>query len=539
VSGIKSPRGDGTAARVCQDRGDGSAVDLDQCFPRRSDVGAALPRPENRGKPIVLADLFDARQSPTVEGMGFGIGKIGGMGPTNDDQQPRVEYFLSALDQLASVSRVAQDRLERKLAENFSVIDVMIRSQTGEKQLSAILGFLLNPVASHGQGTAFLDNFLKSTSTLSKIHDSRNCEVIPEYYIPENGRFIDILVRFFSPRFALGIENKPWFVDPDRPSDLNNQVSDYCKHLKDRYPGAWLFVYLSGAGLAPPGHSIPIDVWREHENHRFAARMSYQKVADSQANSLAEWLENCIEVCEAESITRFLQDLLGFVRRMQGSGRKPMTIPEQEIASFILGDANRFAIAQDLSRVMGEVPRILVGAFLHRLAECIRSELTDAKWIVEAARADDAALMNKAEQGPEHGLIGIRHSDWPDTVFVGLESTYADCQEIRAGLWTDPERRQLTAQQWTALQEALRSDPYTLSPREQTATEWWPVQARLEDRGFFKDFAGPNFFELARQLYRGETPREDDVTRLAAWLASIAHKANDVLQPVSVIWTPG
>jgi hypothetical protein len=442
-----------------------------------------------------------------------------------------LEYFFSALGQLVSVSRDAQDRLERKLAENFSIIDVMIRSQTGEKQLSAILGFLLNPVASHGQGTAFLDNFLRSTGTFAKIHDSRNCEVKLEYYIPENGRSIDILVRFSNPQFILGIENKPWFVDPDQPWDLDNQVSDYCKHLKGRYPGAWLFVYLSGAGLEPPEHSIRVDVWREHENRGSAARMSYQKVAHSQANSLAEWLESCIKVCEAENITRFLQDLLGFVRRMDGAGRKPMTIPEQEIASFILGDASRFAIAQDVSRVMGAVPRILVGAFLRRLAECIRWELTDAKWIVEAASADDAALMNKGERGPEHGLIGIRHSDWPDTVFVGLESYYANCQEIHAGLWTDPEKGQLTAQQWTALQGALRLDPYMLSPREQTATEWWPVQARLEDRGFFKDFAGANFFELARQLYSGETAREDEVTRLAAWLASVARKVNDVLQP--------
>ena len=439
-----------------------------------------------------------------------------------------LEYFFAALVQLVSVSQGAQDRLERRLAENFSVIDLMIRSQTGEKQLSKILGFLLNPAATHGQGTAFLDDFLKLTGIQTKISNTLNCEVIPEYYIPENGRRIDILIRFFDPPFAIGFENKPWFVDPNRPSDLENQVLDYCRHLERRYPRAWFFIYLSGTGLKPPEHSIRIDVWREHENHGLAARMSYQKIADSQHKSLAEWLGNCIEVCESENIRRFLQDLVGYVRRMAGSGSKPVTIAEQEITSFILGDATRLVIAQDLSRAMGEVPRILVGAFLRRLEECIRQELTDAKWTVETASADDAALMDKHAT-----LIGIRHSDWPDTVFVGLEGSYENCQEIYVGVWRDPKTRQLTVNQWTALQGALGSEPYTLSPRKRTATEYWPVGAPLGDLGFFKDFAGPNFFEFARQLYRGETPRGDDVKRLAAWLAGIARKTNEVLQPVS------
>jgi ATP-dependent 26S proteasome regulatory subunit len=38
-------------------------------------IDAGLPPPQDTGRSIVLADLFNARQSHAVEGLGFGIGR--------------------------------------------------------------------------------------------------------------------------------------------------------------------------------------------------------------------------------------------------------------------------------------------------------------------------------------------------------------------------------------------------------------------------------------------------------------------------------
>ena len=265
---------------------------------------------------------------------------------------------------------------------------------------SSALAFLLNPAAPHGQSNIFLNDFLRVVGISTTIDRYENCEVIPEYYIRENGRFIDILLRFSNPEFAIGMENKPWFDDPKWPSDLENQVRDYCDHLDARYPGRWFFVYLSGAGLEPPGYSIPVDRWKNYEASGSVTRMSYRTLVNPRSRSLAEWLGNCVNACEAESVTRFLRDFLGYVARMGGSGRQSMTISEQEIASFILSDANRLIIAQDLKRVMGEIPKILIGAFLRHLAELIRQELEEPEWIVGFANSDDPDLM-----GPQAGLF--------------------------------------------------------------------------------------------------------------------------------------
>jgi hypothetical protein len=124
----------------------------------------------------------------------------------------------------------------------------------------------------------------------------------------------------------------------------------------------------------------------------------------------------------------------------------------------------------------------------------------------------------------------MRHSSWPDEVYVGLSNGQSYWRELAAGLWSDPEKRTLTPEKWATLQNMLAEEPYGLIPRNQTPNEWYSAQAHLGERGFVADFSGGKFLELARQIYRQEPLQQDEAARLASWLVLVARRADEALQ---------
>ena len=405
----------------------------------------------------------------------------------------------------------------------------MLRSQTGEKQLSAAFAFLLDPTKPHGQGQAFLWKFLELILPSRAPKLVGKCEVIAEYYIPQNGRYVDMLLRFPESQFAIGIENKPWFIDSlGRTFDLERQVQDYCDHLHARYADNWFFVYLSGGGLNPPSNSIADSEWAKLEKSGFTVRMSYATIADAGSEngaglaSVERWLENCVEVCEADNVTRFLRDLLGYVRRMVNAEKQVMTIPQQQIVDFVIADGGRLNIAQEVKEAMDEVPKILISALLANVAAAIRQELGD-QWTVEAAAANYPDLMAKNNE-----LLTVRHNGWPSEVYLGISSVYTNCAEIYAGVWSDPAKNALMDEIWADLQKRLA--PLGLIGRPRTPSEWWPVWVWLEDCGFSGNFSEPGFLELARQISRKEAPADNEAARFGNWLAGLAREADRALR---------
>jgi PD-(D/E)XK nuclease superfamily len=153
--------------------------------------------------------------------------------------------FFSGLRQVVSVTRNVQRRLDRALASEFSLFDQklgILRSQTAENQLSNIFRFLLDPTAAHGQGRAFLDAFIRATGLPGTYGVVKS---VTRDFPTNEGRLIDIVMTFDgqSPS-AIGIENKPWYLDADGPFDLPNQVRDYCVDLNRAFPAKWAFICL-------------------------------------------------------------------------------------------------------------------------------------------------------------------------------------------------------------------------------------------------------------------------------------------------------
>jgi hypothetical protein len=211
--------------------------------------------------------------------------------------EQRVKRYIASLRTHLERAReqIRQHNLHH--ADAFTVFDYI---EPDENCLSDILADLLNPRGPHGQGDCFLQLFMR-TMGVPLPCDSQRVTITREErtrFLPNPLRRIDVLLDFDT--FGIGIENKPWAEEqPD-------QVKDYLDHLRRRYGEAFLLVYLSGDGSAPP--SVPFV-----ELVRLKERKQFRLVA--YPIELCLWVDDCVKNCQAEKVRWFLRDLASYLRR--------------------------------------------------------------------------------------------------------------------------------------------------------------------------------------------------------------------------------
>lgn len=221
----------------------------------------------------------------------------------------KLQAFFTGLGQVVRIAERAQAELDRRVATRFSLFDFFYERET---DLSRVIGGLLDPGGTHGQGDTFLRLFLDEVRGVlndevgehfptGNLLDSR---VFLEHST-DMGRSIDIVVRVRGDIW-IGIENKPW------AEEQTNQVSDYFTYLRARpnrkaKSNAWL-VYLSGDGKPP--ETLPKDT---KESMR-CPTLPYRG-AERGSRSLEKWVEKCRAECEAERVRWFLTDLLEYIRK--------------------------------------------------------------------------------------------------------------------------------------------------------------------------------------------------------------------------------
>lgn len=157
--------------------------------------------------------------------------------------------FFAGFGTCVDIASRAQADLDRIAATRFSVFPYF---NPGERDLSRVIGDLLDPSGTHGQHERFLRLFLEALALPavdSVRSESRRCRVGLEFSTTtgDTARYIDI-VLYMRRAFWIGIENKPWAEDqPD-------QVRDYLRDMRTRAERdeaeAWM-VYLSGNGELP------------------------------------------------------------------------------------------------------------------------------------------------------------------------------------------------------------------------------------------------------------------------------------------------
>jgi len=207
-------------------------------------------------------------------------------------------------DDLAHFSRNLRYRLgllaqtrqhtDRLLATRFNVFAYI---RPNENRLSDVIADLLNANGDHGQGGAFLKEFVQALwgPTAPPWEFQSVLREKTTSLIGSHRRRLDVVVDLKS--FGIGIENKPW------AGEQHAQIGDYVANLERRFAGTYKIIYLSPAGTEPTS----ID-----ESAKKKLLKDGKLVLWAYRGRFNEWLRRCHQVCEAEKVRWFLYDLMAY-----------------------------------------------------------------------------------------------------------------------------------------------------------------------------------------------------------------------------------
>lgn len=207
--------------------------------------------------------------------------------------------FFSAAHLVVDASSSADRKLRLQAGTGFNVFDWIDPS---ENDLSNIIGDLLAPQGSHGQGKAFLDLAVHQLFPLPKADqpdDLNRCVIVREAGT-YHGRRIDLLIDFAAS--AIGIENKPF------AGEAQDQLKDYADWLSERFSGSFSLIFLHGPDVR--AGSLGRE-WRQKlkEEDRFREVPYYSQTE----RSLHQWLVRCAEICHSDKVRWFLRDFANYV----------------------------------------------------------------------------------------------------------------------------------------------------------------------------------------------------------------------------------
>jgi hypothetical protein len=365
--------------------------------------------------------------------------------------------LLHAVRGLLAGSQAATSAVAELHSPLFDVFELL---SPGETDLSRIIGWLLDPRATHGQRDKFLTLFLQHADL-----DGLDLGTDPRVRLEaptERGRRIDILV--VGPNAALAIENKPW------ARDQIDQMRDYHIHL-DRHPSHCL-VYLSGsADRGPSPASLPSDLRGERTSRDELKLMAY--------SDLLPWLSDCEAACRSAKVGSFLGDFQRYVARMF-MGVEDMD-KHNEIIELVGADQGLIEAAADVAAAWPDIQKGLMARFV----EDLRSK-AGPEWKVSGALAAtkfshlDLALSN--EPGLSFRLVfdGRNYSDLCYGVVVDTPNVERSAivlanltrSSFGGGKQHDPNPT------WCWWREASELDPDLPLPRNwQFATDGWTMIA--------------------------------------------------------------
>ena len=295
------------------------------------------------------------------------------------------QWFFAELAPRLKMSSVLERERDRELAYRFNVFDYLRDDELG---LSHIIADLLNPEASHGQGTLFLQTLL----SLERLKNTRHCPDLDRSLISVDVervitayRRIDISVQIVGAdgeTYCLAIENKPY------TGDQENQVKDYLEYLGKEYRERFLLIYISPTGEGPSEwsiHKTELDEWKG----RFAI-MPYRGGQKEQADefdafriphSLADWLGECRKNCEVDRLRWFLRDAEIFFQRRFGCQTMITSSERKATFDFVLSNPSNLktalAVVESWPDVKAHVSEKFLKGLSSRIETAVREQLKD------------------------------------------------------------------------------------------------------------------------------------------------------------------
>jgi hypothetical protein len=223
---------------------------------------------------------------------------------TRDD----LVHFTGNLQYRLKLLAQTRQHTDRLLATRFNIFHYL---RPDENLLSDIIRDLLDAKGNHGQGEAFLKEFLE-TMCSSPISNWQFRSVERENatsLIDNTQRRMDVLLDLGN--FGVAIENKPW------AGEQKDQIHDYVTHLERRFAGNFVIVYLSSNGGKPASISQAV-----------TKRLLQEKklILAAYRGRFREWLERCYRICAAEKLRWFLYDFMAYAEQTFSADEE--TIPE-------------------------------------------------------------------------------------------------------------------------------------------------------------------------------------------------------------------
>ena len=367
--------------------------------------------------------------------------------------EKRLEKFYSGLNDKLQIYRKEKQSWDRFLStdfNDFNVVSEFIRPK--ENRLSDIIACLLDANGSHGQGSKFLDAFLKRL--FKENQPNRIAELSgkqpqvkredPTHYNENQSRRIDITVDFEG--FGIGIENKPW------AGEQEYQLRDYYSHLKDKYENEeFCLVFITPNGTHPTTICKPEDFIQKGELYCLSYR-----------SDILEWIEECWQLCENDKFRWFLCDFREYIRAaflsnnneeskddLEESKRdiilehalkndilkivldivsvgseleirpKPfqMEISERDIMlNHILENEKNLEIARDIISADSALHERIVKTFLKKLEDFIKEKLDMPQWSFEEK---DDPFQQKLRT-----IFLLSKKAWQERYGIGLRGRY-------------------------------------------------------------------------------------------------------------------
>ena len=224
-----------------------------------------------------------------------------------------LDHFTGNLQYRLKLLAQTRQHTDRLLATRFNVFFEYIRPN--ENLLSDVIKNLNNPNGDHGQGEAFLKEFIETMCgptpppwKFLSIHRENATSLIENHR-----RRMDVLIDLDS--FGIAIENKPW------ADEQKDQIHDYVAHLERRFVGKFVIVYLSPDGAEPTSIGKALRKRLLHEK---------KLVLSAYRGRFHEWLERCYRVCAAEKVRWFLYDFMVYAEQTFSAEKEVITEPDDE-----------------------------------------------------------------------------------------------------------------------------------------------------------------------------------------------------------------
>jgi hypothetical protein len=224
--------------------------------------------------------------------------------------------------------------------DKFNIFEILRKGDEEVALHSRFIAELLNTLGTHNQGNTFLNLFLKNIIDKDGDcnYDGAKVEIEEDIgQISENGTKggrIDILITKEN-RKPIVIENKIY------ADDQKNQLLRYYNHIKDKYDGEGIIIYLTLDGKEPTDKSLGGETLTELEFETTSKEIRNKLKLFSYREHIHNWLTECIE------------------KTSKIPGLRECLIHYQKLINNLTGDTTTMDERKELISLLGENKNIL------------------------------------------------------------------------------------------------------------------------------------------------------------------------------------